>query len=115
MTQREALEETYALVSEHLLGESEIDEGRLFSATGLRTRGKIFVMLARAGLVVKLPAARCAELVAEGRGEQFEAGGRKLREWVTLVDPSPDEAIALSHEALTYLRELFGPNGRRKP
>jgi hypothetical protein len=113
MTQRDELEETYARVAERLLGESDIDEGRLFSATGLRTRGKIFVMLARSGLVVKLPAERCAELVAAGRGEQFEAGGRKMREWVTLVDPSTDDAIELAREALTYLRELVGPNGRR--
>jgi TfoX/Sxy family transcriptional regulator of competence genes len=55
---------------------------------GLRVFGKIFAMLVRGELVVKLPRARVEELVAAGLGEPFDAGhGRVMKEWITL-EPS---------------------------
>jgi hypothetical protein len=106
-------EELYTSIVVQLLGEPDIDEGRLFSAHGLRTNGKIFVMLTRGDrITVKLPADRCAELVAAGRGVPFEAGGRPMREWLSLGDPSQDEALALAREALDFLRALHGPESR---
>lgn len=117
MTDREGSpgEELFTSVAVQLLGELDVDEGRLFSARGLRTNGKIFAMLTRGDRVtVKLPAARCSELVGAGRGLPFEAGGRQMREWVSLSDPSQDEAIELAREALAFLRELHGP-ARRPP
>ncbi len=63
-------------------------------------------------ITVKLPAARCAELEAAGRGVPFEAGGRRMREWLSLTDPDEAEALGLAEEALAYLRELHGPGGR---
>ena len=90
-------EELFTSIAVRLLGEPDVDEGRLFSASGLRTNGKIFAMLTRGDrITVKLPAARCVELVAAGRGVPFEAGGRQMREWVSLVDPEPDDAMALA-------------------
>jgi hypothetical protein len=106
-------EELYTSIAVELLGEPDVDEGRLFSAHGLRSNGKIFAMLTRADrITVKLPADRCAELVAAGRGVPFEAGGRRMREWVSLVDPEQDEAVERAREALAYLRDLHGPAGR---
>jgi hypothetical protein len=105
-------EETFTSIAVRLLVEPDVDEGRLFSANGLRTNGKIFAMLTRGDrITLKLPADRCSELVAAGRGVPFEAGGRQMREWVSLVDPSPDEAMELAEEALAFLRELRGPAG----
>jgi hypothetical protein len=106
-------QEQYTAIALELLPEPDVDEGRLFSAHGLRTNGKIFVMLSRGDrITVKLPAERCAELAAGGRGVPFEAGGRQMREWLSLNDPAPDEALALAREALAFLRELHGPAGR---
>ena len=118
MTDREATptEELFTSIAVRLLGEPDVDEGRLFSAAGLRTNGKIFAMLTRGDrITVKLPAARCADLAATGRGIPFEAGGRQMREWVSLVDPAPDEALRLAEEALAFLRELHGPPGASPP
>lgn len=105
-------EELFTSIAVRLLGEPDVDEGRLFSARGLRTNGKIFAMLTRGDrITVKLPEARCAELQAAGRGVAFEAGGRRMREWLSLSEPGEAEALALADEALAYLRELHGPGG----
>jgi hypothetical protein len=106
------LEELYTTIAVRLLAEPDVDEGRLFSAHGLRTNGKIFAMLTRGDrITVKLPADRCAELAAAGRGVPFEAGGRQMREWLSLTHPSAEDALALAEEALAFLRRLHGPAG----
>ena len=59
------------------------DDGpkRAFGATSLKTDGRIFAMLVKGRLVVKLPAARVTQLVDDGAGERFDPGhGRAQKE-----------------------------------
>jgi hypothetical protein len=74
------------------------------TAPGLRADGKIFAMLPHGEFVVKLPAARCDELLGAGEGRAFGVGKRTMREWV-VVDGLDDERwAALAGEALAYVR-----------
>jgi len=77
---------------------------RAFGSTSLKTDGKIFAMLVRGRLVVKLPAARVAQLVDDGAGERFDPGhGRIQKEWLSVS--AEDAAVwrALATEAEAYV------------
>ena len=90
--------------------------GAGFGRSALRYRGKIFAMLVRGALVVKLPADRVAALVAAGHGAHFDANkGTPMREWfATNPDSDPDSATNwsdLAAEALAFARSEGSENG----
>lgn len=71
-----------------------------FGSPALKVAGKIFAMLVRGELVVKLPKARVDELVKSGAGRPFGTGaGRVLREWVSIPLDSAADWHALAAEA----------------
>ena len=76
-----------------------------FGRSALRFRRKIFAMLVRDRLVVKLPRQRVDELVAAGHGDRFDANkGTPMKEWLSL-DPESDLAwLPLAREALYFVR-----------
>jgi hypothetical protein len=78
-----------------------------FGRTALRYNGKMFAMFVRGRLVLKLPADRVAELVADGDGVHFDANkGTPMREWFSL-DPGSERAWPpLALEALEFARAL---------
>jgi hypothetical protein len=80
--------------------------GRGFGSSALKYRGRIFAMLVRGHLVVKLSKARVTELVAAGQGGRFDANkGTPMKEWFTLDEPSGLSWSALSREALDHVAQ----------
>ena len=79
--------------------------GSGFGRTALRFQNKIFAMLVRGRLVLKLPAERVDALIASGDGLRFDANkGTPMKEWFSL-DPQSDQAwLPLAHEALEFAR-----------
>src|SRR5437868_5681489 len=63
-----------------------VSRKRMFSSGNVLTvNGKIFAMLTKGQLVVKLPRARVQEIVGSGHGEPFDPGhGRLMKEWVSV-------------------------------
>jgi TfoX/Sxy family transcriptional regulator of competence genes len=101
-------EERYAALVETLLRETEAtlgSEGKKgFGSSALCINGKIFAMLTRERLVVKLPRQRVDALAASGEGERFDAGrGRPMKEWLSLAPTSSLEWLSLAREALTFV------------
>src|SRR6516225_7859094 len=61
-------------IAKAYVSDPTVSVGKLFASVGLRVRGKIFAMVVRDRLVVKLPKARVDELVARGMAERFDPG-----------------------------------------
>lgn len=103
--------ERYAEVVAALLGESEVthlaDESQSkkgFGSSALKVHGKIFAMLVKERLVVKLPRQRVDALVAAGDGERFDPGhGRPMKEWLSVAPTSDVEWLPLAREAMAFV------------
>jgi len=108
-------EASFATISDRLLREPGVDEGTGFGANpGLRVGGKIFAMLVRGELVLKLPAARCEVLVFADAAVPFDRGqGRPLREWVVVSDEIESDWPALARESLEFVRGATPPRRGR--
>ena len=82
-----------------------VGTGRGFGSGTLQVDGRIFAIGRPDGLVLKLPARRVAELIADGDGMPFDAGkGRPLKEWVALDERSLDRWFDLAIEAASFVR-----------
>jgi hypothetical protein len=101
------MEETFATIVERLRDAPGVTEGTGFGRNpGLRVNGKIFAFLRAGELVVKLPADRCAQLVADGAAVPFDAGkGRPMREWVLFGARDADDWLGAAEEALAFVRQ----------
>jgi hypothetical protein len=77
--------------------------GSGFGRGSLKYRGKIFAMLVRGTLVVKLPADRVTALISAGDGVAFDANkGTAMREWFSLAPGSRLDWLPLATEALEF-------------
>jgi TfoX/Sxy family transcriptional regulator of competence genes len=73
-----------------------------FGSGTLKVNNRIFALLSREQLVVKLPRKRADELVATGVGQHYNPGhGRLQKEWLS-VESGDWETLA--REALTFVR-----------
>jgi hypothetical protein len=81
--------------------------GSGFGRSALRYRRKIFAMMVRGRLVLKLPAGRVTALVAAGEGTAFDANkGTPMREWVSLDPDATLDWLPLAREALDFARAV---------
>jgi hypothetical protein len=68
-------------------------------------RGKIFAMLVRGELVVKLPKQRVDQLVDSNTGTRFERGqGRPMKEWLSVPPRHESDWEQLVGEALKFVK-----------
>ena len=105
--------ERFAALVEAFAGRDGVTppEGRRrgFGSDSLRVGRSIFAMLTRDELVLKLPQARVAELVANGQGRPFDAGrGTPMKEWVVVNDDDPRTWRELAEEAFAAVSAAPG-------
>ena len=101
----------YATLVEAFLGEpgvthasNSIESTKAFGSSALKVNDKIFAMLVKGRLVVKLPRQRVDALIAAGDGERFDPGhGRLMKEWVTVDPASHQEWLPLAREAMEFV------------
>lgn len=76
-----------------------------FGSSELKVHNKIFAMLTREQLVVKLPGARVDALVSEKGWSRFDPrrDGRLMKEWLVVGSSSEEEWISLAREAMEFV------------
>jgi hypothetical protein len=87
-----------------------------FGENALKVDGKIFAMLVKGALAVKLPAAEVQAATEAGRGEPLAMGkGRVMKEWLVVLEP-PSRWFALAERARAYVtgERADGAGKRRK-
>lgn len=86
-------------------GPAASEAGNRFGSLSLRINEKIFAMLVRGRLVVKLPRSRVDALVASCDGERFvpRRDGKAMREWLVLRPSSEIEWPRIAKEAMDYV------------
>jgi hypothetical protein len=100
-------EERFSALVDELVGTEGVTPpapGKGFGSSAVRVHNKIFAMLVRGRLVLKLPKVRVDELVTAGEGVRFDANkGTPMKEWLS-VDPASTVAwLPLAREALEFV------------
>jgi TfoX/Sxy family transcriptional regulator of competence genes len=107
MDRSQEAHDRFQTVIETYANAPDVSIGKMFGSTGLQANGKIFAMLVKGKLVVKLPKTRVDELVAMGHGSPFDPGhGRLMKEWVS-VEVTGDET---EWTTLVELAKVFVSN-----
>ncbi len=97
-------EALFASVIDSLVGQPRITQAKMFGATVLKVGGKVFSMVHKGRLVVKLPAERVAALIKSGDGAPFDPGhGKLMKEWVAVKPMAKSVWIKLAEEARDFV------------
>ena len=98
-------EQLWEPIAKEQLAKRGVTAGTGFgTSAGLRVSGKIFAMLVRGELVVKLPKDRVDELVASGVAQRFDAGrGRPMKEWASVSVAASRRWPRLVKDAKTFV------------
>lgn len=105
-------EERFAVIVEELLSSPGVtppadgpQAKKGFGSSGLKVHDKIFAMLVRGALVLKLPKSKVDALIDSGKGERFDPrkNGRVMKEWLVLGPQLDEEWLPLAREALEFV------------
>ncbi|MGH2460740.1 MAG: TfoX/Sxy family protein [Chloroflexota bacterium] len=101
-------EERFSAVVEEFLDNPNVtppSNGRKFGSAGLKVHDRIFAMLSRGQLVVKLPKARVEALIASGAGQPYDPrrDGRLMKEWVAIAPASEADWLTVAQEAMEFV------------
>src|SRR3954451_13687667 len=82
-------EELFSDLVEPMYADPAVQRSTMMGLPCVRLDGRIFASLDRrtGALLVKLPAPRTGELIADGVGEPFAPAGRVFREWAAIGKP----------------------------
>lgn len=91
-------------VIEAFRGDRDVSQARMFGAVGLKVAGKVFAMLVKGQLVVKLPNQRVESIVASKKGAYFDPGhGKLMKEWAAVRADRRSQWVKLAMEARDYV------------
>jgi hypothetical protein len=82
---RNSADEAFEAIAARLMKVAGVTAGPMFGARALKVQEKVFAMVVKGDLVVKLPRERVEQMVSSSYGRRFDPGhGRLMREWVAI-------------------------------
>lgn len=82
---RNSAEAAFEAIATSVMRAPGVTAGTMFGARALKVRKKVFALLVKGDLIVKLPSERVEHLVSSGSGRLFDPGhGRLMKEWVAI-------------------------------
>lgn len=97
-------QEMFRSLIQDFITDPAVSTGKMFGTQALKINGKVFAMLVKEKLVVKLPKDRVGTLIANQVGEQFDPGhGRLMKEWVVIEASTLREWMDLMLEAREFV------------
>jgi hypothetical protein len=90
------------------------DERGKFGSNALKVDGKIFAMLVKGALAVKLSPAAVEAATTAGRGEPLAMGRRVMKEWLLVREPSR-RWYAIAEQARAFVAGERGESPLRTP
>ena len=95
----------FASVMEALATQRRVTTGRMFGSEALKLGNRVFAMVVKGRLVVKVSPDRAKELQESGLASAFDPGhGRLMKQWVSIQPRAKIDWIELAGEALAYAR-----------
>lgn len=97
-----SVEAAFSVVARAFASDPAVTAGTVFGSTTLKVHGKVFAMLVKGSLVVKLPRTEVDVLIAERIGTRFDPGrGKPMKEWVS-VATDQQRWLALAKSACEF-------------
>lgn len=94
----------FAPIVEAFHGDARVAQAHMFGSSALKVNGKVFAMLRKGGLVVKLPAERIEALIGAHLAERFDPGhGRLMKEWAAIKPKAKEQWLKLAKEARQFV------------
>lgn len=93
------------LIDELRAEDPRVEEGTIMGGRCARVAGEFLGLVGfeGSGLVVKLPAARVAELISAGHGEPFAPAGKVFKEWVSVPKRDRRRWRSLLREGVAFV------------
>lgn len=101
-------QEVFDRLAAEQLAAPDVSMGRGLSNEVLKVNNKIFAFVNDGRLVVKLPAARCAALLADGDAVAFTSGGRTMKEWVAVGLPTGSDGGPVWRDLMAEAKAYVG-------
>jgi TfoX/Sxy family transcriptional regulator of competence genes len=87
--------------------DKNIEITKMFGSPGIKVDGKVFAMLVKGKLVVKMSKDRVNETVNRCEGNYFDPGhGKLMKQWLSINTDHEHLWPKLAREAMIYVRDL---------
>ena len=98
---------SYDEVVDKILQEEGVEESTMMKTPCLRYNGDFMAMMFKKedALIIKVSPLRVGELIAEGKGREFNFTKKRFKEWVLIPLEYEEEYESLIYEALEYAKD----------